>query len=240
MSMLLTGKCDISIMCGRFSLLAHQEFLRERFMIDRFECSPDPQYNISPDQKVSVILREKDGSRVMICMRWGLIPFWTENPNEPDYSPINVRAETIMEKRMFKYSFQKRRCLVPASGFYEWMGERGSKIPYYFHLKDRELFAFPGIYENWVSEDEQSRIYSVAFATTTPNQTVERVHTRMPVILAEGEEVLWLDPEANESDLLELLDPYPDGDMTSYEVSTYVNDPSNEGPLAIRHVEEKE
>jgi putative SOS response-associated peptidase YedK len=227
-------------MCGRFSLLAHQELLSERFEIDRVAYSPNPQYNISPQQKIAVILHQEDGSRVMLAMRWGLIPFWSENPNNPDYSPINVRSETITEKRMFKYAFQKRRCLVPASGFYEWKGEPGSKTPYYFCLKDRDLFAFPGIYEKWISEDEQSRIYSVTFATTTPNKTVERVHTRMPVILAEGEEELWLDPEANESDLLELLDPYPDCDMTSYEVSTYVNDPSNEGPLAIRSVEEKE
>ncbi|TFG14176.1 SOS response-associated peptidase [Candidatus Thorarchaeota archaeon] len=240
MSMLFAGKYDDSGMCGRFSLLAHQELLRERFEIDRFEYTPQPQYNISPEQKIAVILHGDDGSRVMMSMRWGLIPFWTENPDEPDYSPINVRAETIIEKRMFKYAFQKRRCLVPASGFYEWKGDPGSKTPYYFHLNERNLFSFPGIYEKWVSEDEQSRIYSVTFATTTPNQTVERVHTRMPVILAEGEEELWLDPEAKEADLLDILDPHPDEFMTSFEVSTYVNDPSNEGPLAIKPIDEIE
>ncbi|MBD3159114.1 MAG: SOS response-associated peptidase [Candidatus Lokiarchaeota archaeon] len=187
-----------------------------------------------PEQEIGVIIREDDGTRVMKSMRWGLIPFWADDPDETKYTPINVRAETIAEKHMFARAFKEHRCLVPASGFYEWKGPAGSKTPFYFHLKSRDLFAFPGIYETWNSEDGERTVYSVTFATTTPNKTVARVHNRMPVILSPEEEESWLNPDTDESELLAMLDAYSDSDMERYEVSTYVNNPYNEGPKAIQ------
>src|SRR6185503_13476996 len=163
-------------MCGRFTLKTP-----ERIKFDALNTyDPDdlvPRYNIAPSQNVLTIL-ERNSEREATFLRWGLIPFWSKEPK----GFINARAETIEQKAAFNESFQRRRCLIPADGFYEW--ERNGKIsqPYYFQMKDQAPFAFAGIWDRWKSEDIW--ITSCAIITTTANELLTSIHHRMPVIIS--------------------------------------------------------
>lgn len=159
-------------------------------------------------------------------MRWGLIPSWTKKLNTK-YSTINARAETLSEKPMYRKPFHSQRCLVPASGFYEFMQTVDGKVPFYFHLKDTNLFAFAGIYDVWTDGEGQA-LYSFTIVTVEPNELVENFHDRMPVILRKEDEEAWLEgSNTNPEQLMSLLKPYPEEEMDAYRVSTRVNSPRN-------------
>ena len=202
-------------MCGRFTLKTP-----ERIKFDALNTyDPDalvPRYNIAPSQNVLTIL-DRNSEREATFLRWGLIPFWSKEPK----GFINARAETIEQKAAFNESFQKRRCLIPADGFYEW--ERNGKIsqPYYFQMKDQAPFAFAGIWDRWKSEDIW--ITSCAIITTTANELLAPIHHRMPVIISPEAYDLWLadDPRVPVKDLLA---PFPASEMISHTVSHDVND----------------
>jgi len=221
-------------MCGRFTLTLSPEELQAAFPDFSIPGDIPPSYNIAPSQPIPVIPNE--GGKKMDFYRWGLIPSWTQPDKVGKYNLINARSETAAEKPSFKNSFRRRRCLVLADGFYEWSKPKsgGSKTPYYFTLNGHQPFAFAGLWETWISP-EGDPLKSACILTTSPNQTVKAVHNRMPVILQPADYEIWLDPmERKPEDLQGLLKPYPDAEMTSYPVSTYVNSPKNNSPQCIQ------
>ena len=221
-------------MCGRFALLAHQELLRDRFGIDKFEATIEERYNIAPDQHVPVIIKE-DSQIKLVEMKWGFLPFWSKEPTT-EYSTINARSESAHVRPAFRFSFAKRRCLIPVSGFYEWKGPSGNRTPHFIRLKNQEPFAFAGLYDIWKSEDGKTEIRSFTILTTEPNADMESIHNRMPVILEGPNEKVWLNADETVEELRKLMFPYPGGLLESYEVSRYVNKPENLGPKCIEPV----
>lgn len=147
-----------------------------------------------------------------VLMRWGLIPSWAKDP-KIGYKMINARSESILEKPSFKKPFLSQRCLIPASGFYEWQHLDNKKIPYYFKLKDQDLFAFAGLYDEW-KDPEGYPLKTFTIITTEPNEVVAPIHNRMPVILPEKSEDIWLDHTISDPQkLLSLLTPYKNSEM---------------------------
>lgn len=218
-------------MCGRFTLKQPPRRINIiNFDDDSYYPTLPPRYNIAPTQDVLAVV-EHEQSREAKLLQWGLIPFWSKEPK----GIINARVETISEKSSFNESFQKRRCLIFADGFYEW--ERNGKIsqPYYFKLKDGEPFAFAGIWDRWRANDRT--ITSCAIITTTANELLARIHTRMPVILAPELYELWLNENSREPELKEILTPFPASEMTSYAVSYEVNNANSEGEHLLLPVE---
>jgi putative SOS response-associated peptidase YedK len=209
-------------MCGRFTLKQPPRRINlTNFDDDSFDGIV-PRYNIAPTQDVLSVV-QLGISREARMLQWGLIPFWSKEPK----GIINARVETIAEKASFNESFQKRRCLIFADGFYEW--ERNGKIsqPYYFKLKDGALFTFAGIWDQWRSGERV--ITSCAIITTTANELLATIHTRMPVILPPELHDLWLNEDSRTPELKDLLLPYPASEMTSYAVGYEVNDAKSEG-----------
>jgi putative SOS response-associated peptidase YedK len=225
-------------MCGRFT--QHNE---EDEFEDRFNFSNPAgivftkRFNIAPSQNVPVVVVEED-NRLLKLMRWGLVPFWAKEPSI-GYRMINARAETITEKASFKNPLKKKRCLVLASGFYEWIKtqKKSTKTPLYFRLKSKEPFAFAGLWDEWKQPDGD-KLLSFTIITTGPNELMKPIHDRMPGILRQKDENMWLDPELTDFDkLVPLLGPYPTDLMEAYEVSTIVNSPKNDVPECIKPIE---
>lgn len=216
-------------MCGRFTLKQPRRINIINFDESDLPTLP-PRYNIAPTQDVLTVV-EREKTREARMLQWGLIPFWSKEPK----GIINARVETIAEKASFNESFQKRRCLIFADGFYEW--ERSGKIsqPYYFQLKDGEPFAFAGVWDKWRANDRM--ITSCAIITTKANELLSTIHTRMPVILPPELYDFWLNEDSREPELKEILMPFPAAEMISHAVSYDVNDVKNEGEHLLRRVE---
>jgi putative SOS response-associated peptidase YedK len=172
------------------------------------------------------------GLRELTHFHWGLIPRWAKDPTIGSRM-INARSETAAEKPSFRTAFKYRRCLVPSDGFYEWQKVNGSKQPLRIQMAGGGLFAIAGLWEHWQSPDG-SEIESCTLLTTEPNDLLQPVHNRMPVILAQEDFDLWLDPGAQHpGEVQPLLRPYPADQMSFYPVSTHVNNPRNEDPQCI-------
>ena len=207
-------------MCGRFTL-KNVERLLDRLRARGVDVDGIsdlvPHYNIAPTQEILTVTQQAATSEAKF-LQWGLIPSWSKEPK----GFINARVETIDEKPSFKESYEKRRCLILADGFYEW--ERNGKIsqPYYFQLKQHEPFAFAGIWDRW--QYDSRSITSCAIVTTTANELLAEIHTRMPVILRPESYDLWLSDQSRAADLKDLLVPFPAGDMMSHAVGYEVND----------------
>ncbi len=218
-------------MCGRYTLTTPVEKLAEEFGIS--EPAPDlpPRYNVAPTQSVATVVEVGEGRRLEL-MRWGLIPSWADDP-EIGNRMINARSETAAEKPSFRAAFKKRRCLIPADGFYEWQKLGGGKQPHHIRVKGGGPFAFAGLWEVWRPEDGPE-VRSCTILTTEANDLLAPVHGRMPVILPPENYDLWLDPGVEERDpLSDLLRPYPPEDMEAYPVSRFVNNPSHDGPRCV-------
>jgi putative SOS response-associated peptidase YedK len=227
-------------MCGRYAL-AQSEAMQLRLGVDldgldewsetRVPPPTEPRFNIAPAQIIPVVV-ERPERRVLVPMRWGFKPKWLKGPKRP--APINARAETLLERPMFRTAVPRHRCLVPATGYYEWQAVPGEKRkrPWFYRLRDGALFCFAGLYAE--SEDGPS----CAIITTRANELAARVHERMPVILTPEDEALWLDPEVTDpAAVLGCLGPYRDELMTAYPVSTLVSSVGNQGPELIRPIE---
>ena len=209
-------------MCGRFALYSSVQAIVDYAKILNRMQELNPNYNVAPGQRIPVIINKQDGKYFDI-FQWGLIPFWAKDP-KIGYKMINSRAETIAEKPSFKYAFKRRRCLIPANGFYEW--RKKDKQPFYIHLKDRELFTFAGIWENWKSP-EGMNIKTCSIITTESNEFMQPIHHRMPVILDREKEFDWISDKMEDSKmLLPFLKPY-EKNMLVYEISKEVNSPRN-------------
>ncbi len=223
-------------MCGRFTLTVDPGQLQEAFPWVEFPVDFPARYNIAPTQPVAVV--PNDGKNRLDFFNWGLIPFWAKDP-KIGYRLINARAESIAEKPSFRGSFKYKRCLILADGFYEWQTQPGTKtkIPMYIHMKDRSPFAFAGLWDNWHSDDG-SEIRSCTIITTQPNELVEKIHNRMPVILPKDGYTDWIKEGENDPEVLKsLLQPYPGDEMAAFSVSTQVNSPQNDTPEVILPVD---
>ena len=224
-------------MCGRFTLTQDIQTIARTIMSPRTVAIPStlqvgPRYNIAPTQDVIAVIN--NGSLHLDMLRWGLIPSWSKEENVGSRM-INARAETLAEKPSFKRLLHGKRCLVVTDGFYEWRQESGtkSKTPMYITLKNKEPFAFAGLWDSWRSPDGQ-QVRTCTIVTTEPNELLATIHNRMPAILApEGREI-WLDSSLHdERALLPLLVPYKTDEMAARPVSRLVNDPRYEGAELI-------
>lgn len=202
-------------MCGRFTLRNPRRAKFDRPPVGGL-FNLVPRYNIAPSQTVLAIT-EHNGEPKTSFYQWGLVPAWSGDLK----GFINARAETLREKPSFSESFQRRRCLIPADGFYEWKRAGKLKQPYYFQMKDQEPFAFAGIWDQW--EGEGRLIVSCAIITTTPNELLASIHNRMPVIVSPASHQAWLNNEATPGELAALLSPFPAEQMKSHPVSNEVN-----------------
>ena len=218
-------------MCGRYSLVP-TESIAARFDIQQQQLTLVPRYNVAPSQSMPVVVRNSPNR--LVEMQWGLIPSWSKEPRA-QFSTINARAETITKSPVFRGPFKSRRCLVPASGFFEWQRTERGKQPFCIRIKDGDLFAFAGLYDIW-HDAEGNELYSYTVITTTPNDLVASIHNRMPVILRQEDEDVWLDKESEPAQLLALLKAYPADKMEAYPVSRAVNSPANDGAELMRSV----
>ena len=216
-------------MCGRYRLSRRKELLAQHFGADFAGLDWEPRYNIAPTQAVPVLRPGHTGTLEASAMRWGLIPSWATDP-AVGARTINARSETVASKPSFRESLQKRRCLVPADGFYEWQRGAGGKQPFCFEVGEAEIFAFAGLWDSWRRPDGQT-IETCTILTTTPNDLLADVHDRMPVILAPEHRDRWLDPSLRDAaKAAALLQPFASNLMRRYPVSTRVNGVANEGP----------
>lgn len=218
-------------MCGRFGVKATSAELAAAFEAAwRCEEPVDlPRFNVAPTQHAPVLLL-KEGSRALDVFRWGLIPSWAKDASIAA-KMINARAETVGTK--FRLSFERRRCLVPASGFYEWMKTASGKVPHWIHPADGAPMTFAGMWEYWRPMPDAEGVLSFTIVTTTPNADVAPLHDRMPVVIAPADRDAWLDPATPTEAAMALLRPAPDGLLATYPVSTAVNRADNEGPALI-------
>jgi len=217
-------------MCGRFTLTQPGQ-LGLRFDV-RDEVPQGARYNIAPAQDIPVV-RETATGRVLEQRRWGYQPTWAADRGRS--APINARAETLTERPFFRQSLQRRRCLIPADGFYEWQDVgHAPKQPIYFRLRDGAPFGFAGLYAEGSTGSPADDDGGCALITTAPNGLVAPVHDRMPVILRRQDEDLWLDPTVTDMVALRhLMQPYPADLMEAYPVAPLVSSTRNEGARLI-------
>ncbi|HKZ37421.1 MAG TPA: SOS response-associated peptidase [Chryseolinea sp.] len=211
-------------MCGRSSLTKTQKELEERFQANFYSedlerYNPLPNFNVAPTQLHPVITLQEP--TVIHLYRWGLIPFWAKDM-KIGAKMINARIETITEKPAFKQAFEKRRCIVPFDGYYEWMKTPEGKIPYRIHVTNTEIFTVAGLYETW-RNPEGKFIHSFAIITKEADPRIAHLHDRMPMILLSEQEKLWLDASVPSKDVLQNLQPVPGDWITWYRVSDRVN-----------------
>ncbi len=228
---LRTSEFKLRDMCGRFTLRTPPKDLVEIFQVLRALEMP-ARYNIAPTQPVAVVRRGAT-CRELSMLRWGLVPSWAKDAKSGP-PLINARADTLATKPSFRTAFKRRRCLIPADGFYEWQkGEGKTKQPFYIRLKKDDPFAFAGLWEHWEGPDN-SAIDSCTIVTTDANETLRPLHDRMPVILHEEDYDRWLDPKIDDTTQLgELLKPYPSEEMVAFPISALVNNARNESAECI-------
>jgi len=213
-------------MCGRFVLKDNIEDLSSCFHIDNVEdLFLEARYNIYPGQNVPVIIMEERKKFVM--MRWGLVPSWSNDPLI-GFQIINARAETLSQKPSFKNSFKKHRCIIPCSGFYEWKKlDKKTKVPYFIRLRNGTPFALAGLWDR--RNKDGGNLTTFTIITTTPNNIIEPIHDRMPVILKSENHDMWINPDITDTEnISDFLKPYPSEEMELYEISTFVNNPKND------------
>ena len=226
-------------MCGRFTLHHDPDALAERFATPPL---PDlaPRYNVAPAQPVAVVTQ--DTPRRLEQYHWGLIPAWAKDKSL-GHRMINARAETLAERPAFRTALKRRRCLIPADGFYEWREadnpDEGGRTPLYFRRADGALFAFAGLWDEWRDPATGQPLRSCAIVTSAPNPLVAPIHDRMPVVLRREDEGRWLDPsDVDTASLLSLLAPAPGGEAAweAYPVSRRVNAPTVDDPSLVARV----
>lgn len=220
-------------MCGRYTLTRPEQLaLRFDAILDGTDRT-EATYNITPTTQVPVVVEEADRRHVRF-MTWGFRPTWARADDRRP-TPINARAETLRERPYFQRSLARGRCLIPASGLYEWRarGDGRSKQPYYIQRPDGDLFAFAGLY----TVGSAGSASTCAIITTTPNRVIEPIHDRMPAILLPDDETLWLDPNITDPEpALQCLRPYPDDGLVAYAVASLVSSPRNSGPALIQRL----
>lgn len=217
-------------MFGRYTISKTTEEILERFNVLKEIFELTPNYNVAPSHMVPAVLsqstEEKENVRVMQVIKWGLVPFWVRDTRS--HKPfINTRVETVLEKPSFKSSLAKKRCIIPADGFYEWKTVDGKKQPIRIRLPGEELMGFAGLYDDWHSADGSVNIRTCAIITVPCNEAMAPIHNRMPAILTPEGEAAWLDPDTRDPKILsQFLEPYK-GVIETFPVSTLVNSVKN-------------
>ncbi|MDX1493029.1 MAG: SOS response-associated peptidase [Longimicrobiales bacterium] len=227
-------------MCGRYTLAVPEGALLEAFDVPELTFdyrAYRPRYNVAPGQEAPVVAQDDQGRRIGL-LEWGFLPSWKDEPAGPF---VNARSESVASKRSFAEAFRRRRCLVPADGFYEWRREGGGKVPYWFHPEEGEVLSFAAIWEAWrppldAPGDVRPR-HGFAILTTAANADVADVHHRMPVVIPSSGRDRWLDRGRAVADLEELLRPAPEGTFQARRVSTRVNRPDDDDAGLIEAVE---
>lgn len=214
--------------------------IQVRFEVEEAKATTTERYNIAPTQTVPIVGQvdsiEGDGVRFLEMMQWGLIPSWAKEQSL-GRKIINARAETLAEKPAFKPALARRRCILPADGFYEWTTEAGVRQPIHIRRKDGELFGFAGLWEEWKQPDG-TPLRTCTIITTSPNAIMAPIHDRMPAILLPEDEETWLNVALNKpADVLHLLRPYPTELMEAYPVDRRVNIPTVEDPGLLNSVQ---
>ena len=221
-------------MCGRYVTVSSPALLAERFQVTEVRPKElEPSYNVAPRADVPVVA-ERHGERVLDVVRWGLVPFWAKDHKIGDRM-INAWAEKLVSSNAFKRPFERKRCIVPADGFYEWQKTDGKrKQPWFIRRRDGEPLAFAGLWESWHdpdADDDAPPLRSCVIITTEPNELLAPIHDRMPVVLPETEWDTWLDVDNHDTtSLRKLLVPFPAGELEAWAVSTLVNKADNNGP----------
>jgi putative SOS response-associated peptidase YedK len=228
-------------MCGRYAFFTPIEAVTRLFAVSEVHIRElAPRYNIAPTQEVPIIrvspFLEQDGAheplRELALARWGLVPFWAKDPSIGNRM-INARGETVAQKPAFRAAFRKRRCLVPADGFFEWQKTESGKQPWYIHAADGEPLALAGLWELWDPPDGGAPLASCSIITTRANEFMRPLHERMPVILDAGGRDAWLDAATTPSGLQALLVPAAEDALEAWPVSRRVNSPFNEDPSLV-------
>jgi putative SOS response-associated peptidase YedK len=226
-------------MCGRFVSASSPDEIARYFDAEAPEALLEPSYNVAPTNDVYAVLSD-GGVRRLDAFHWGLVPIWAKDPRQ-GAKMINARAETLASKNAYKPAFKKRRCLIPADGFYEWKKIPGQKTkqPHFIHRPDGEPLAFAGLWEVWRGADRQGDpLRSCTIVTTSANETMEPLHDRMPVILPASAWDQWLDPANDDLETLgKLLVPAPPEIIVTHPVSTEVNSVRNKGAELIDPVD---
>ncbi len=221
-------------MCGRYTLTADAASIQLAFNLDDVSGWERPRYNIAPSQMVPAITNR--APQELTFLKWGLVPSWAKDPAIGNRM-INARSETAAEKPSFRNAFKRRRCLIPADGYYEWTKHDGKKVPMYIKRKDRDVFAFAGLWESWKQPDGYW-LGTCAILTTDANSFIRPIHHRMTVIVEPEDFDIWLsDGELKKEEWLPLMVGCSPETLTAYEVSTLVNKPANDNPTVILPVE---
>lgn len=216
-------------MCGRYALTTTSEALMEHFQLLR-QVRFQPSYNIAPARKILNIVELENGSRKAVNLFWGLVPSWAKDSKNSAHL-INARMETVREKPSFRSAFKQRRCLIPASGFYEWQRLEPGKQAFHIHRQDQRLFAFAGLWEQWQHDAET--LYSCTIITTAATEVMQPIHDRMPVIIPTEHYHDWLDKAAGADQVFDLLNNQAYVDMTASPVGDWVNNPTHDDERCI-------
>jgi putative SOS response-associated peptidase YedK len=221
------------MMCGRFVGFRSLEELKDLFPIDRAACEVVANFNVAPTQEVLVIVKQT-GVNWLDRYHWGLVPFWAKDISIGS-KMINARSESVAEKPSFRNAFKKRRCLIPADGFYEWTGAKGHKQPMFITLPDKKPFAFAGLWETWNNKGaEESAYKSCTIITTRASESIRNIHHRMPVILKTEAYEHWLEPRnQNITELEGILKDDIYKEFVSYSVSKQVNSTRTNDPSCV-------
>jgi len=213
-------------MCGRFVGYRKLGDYKDKFRIELFEVDPKPNYNVAPTQMIPVVVRHDD-QNVLREFKWGLVPFWADDPSIGNRM-INARSETVDSKPSFRNAFKKRRCLIPADGFYEWKGKKAPKQPMYITTPDDEPFGFAGLWEVWDSKGKEDEpLYTCTILTTDASDSIKDIHDRMPVILKPEAYQDWINEDTSEKALKGILKDKVQRDFAFRPVSKAVNKPEN-------------
>ncbi len=224
-------------MCGRFVQAHDASFYADAFQVETIRTDVLPvSYNVAPTDQVYAVA-EHEGARQLGSFRWGLVPWWAKDLKIGARN-INARAETVAEKPAFRDSFAKRRCLIPADGFYEWQRRPKGKLPHFVYRSDAKPLAFAGLWASWKDPDTGEWVRTCSIITGEPNELVADIHNRMPVILPEEAWSVWLDRTVSDSAQLEpLLGVFPQELLAEHPVSTLVNKVANNYPECIEPLE---
>jgi putative SOS response-associated peptidase YedK len=219
-------------MCGRFTSLLSPDLLESIFGV-KVAAPPILRYNVAPSQTVPVVRESAEGERNLDDLRWGLVPSWAKD-SAIGNKMINARSESVHEKPSFRQAIKYRRCIVPASGFFEWSHSDGSKQPWYVTLKDDAPMGLAGIWESWQSPDGNN-LNTFCILTTAANSLMASIHDRMPVIITPDEFGSWLNRRINSpAELFRLYQPFPADCLTAHKVSAFINSPAHESPECIQ------
>ena len=221
-------------MCGRYAISHSAADLQSLFdVVNPRDFTVDARYNIAPTQLVPMVFRNREGERSAGNARWGLIPGWVKKPSEWKASTFNARSEEVAGKPTFRNAFKRGRVLVPASGFYEWKREGGTKTPYHIRQRSGEPLAFAGLMDIWRDKESDERLVSCTILTTAAAGPVEELHNRMPVMVDRSEFDDWLSNEDPQEALQQVLSSAPLDEIELYPVDSAVNSTRNDDPSFV-------